>query len=379
MKIAMVSRFPTDVDNPRGGVETATLGLYRALRGIDAGEIHILALTKSVSEIQVEEFDGLTVHRLPRSKWPMFIDASWGPSTRLLKRYLAELKPDIVHFHETWGFAAPTYGLPTVFTVHGFDSLNLPAENSSGWWLRSKLWRVAERMAFRKQKYLISIAPYVRAQIEPLTKALIYDIWNSLGSAYFELERQEEKDNVLFLGWLNSRKNPLVLIKAAAKLVGKYPELRVFLCGEASDQSYYETLQAKVTELGLSRHIVMPGRLSQTKVKQQIQRASVMVLPSLQENAPMVIAEAMAAGVPVIATDVCGIPDMIEDNVSGLLLKNPHDPQELAEKIDRLLSSPKYRSSVSDRARQRARQLFHPDTVGRRTLEVYNEVIDRTG
>ena len=375
MKVVLVSRFPSDIDQPRGGVETATVGLAKALFSLGIIDLHIVTIEKHIAETSIENHEGLTVHRLPRSRWPMILDAIVGPSVRILNRYLRQLEPTVVHYHETWGFSAPKCGFPAVFTVHGFDSLNLPTEKAPFWRTRSKLWDWSESIGLRKQKYIISIAPYVHHAISTKTNAKISDIWNSLNPLAYSVRRKEKRGSLLFLGWLNPRKNPLVIVKAAAKLIKKHPDLKVRLCGEASVPHYFKELQDAISDFGLTKCVEMPGRLNQSAVRKELSTAALLVLPSFQENAPMVIAEAMAAGIPIVASNLCGIPDMVEDGKSGLLLNDPTDADELVNTLDKLLSNDELRHCQGESAKYRAEQLFHPTSVASQTIEVYKQAV----
>ena len=375
MKVVLVSRFPSDIDQPRGGVETATVGLAKALFSLGITDLHIVTIEKHIAETSIENHEGLTVHRLPRSRWPMILDAIVGPSVRILNRYLRQLEPTVVHYHETWGFSAPKCGFPAVFTVHGFDSLNLPTEKAPFWRTRSKLWDWSESIGLRKQKYIISIAPYVHHAISTKTNAKISDIWNSLNPLAYSVSRKEKRGSLLFLGWLNPRKNPLVIVKAAAKLIKKHPDLKVRLCGEASVPHYFKELQDAISDFGLIKCVEMPGRLNQSAVRKELSTAALLVLPSFQENAPMVIAEAMAAGIPIVASNLCGIPDMVENGKSGLLLNDPTDADELVNTLDKLLSNDELRHCQGESAKYRAEQLFHPTSVASQTIEVYKQAV----
>jgi len=375
MKVVLVSRFPSDIDQPRGGVETATVGLAKALFSLGIIDLHIVTIEKHIAETSIENHEGLTVHRLPRSRWPMILDAIVGPSVRILNRYLRQLEPTVVHYHETWGFSAPKCGFPAVFTVHGFDSLNLPTEKAPFWRTRSKLWDWSESIGLRKQKHIISIAPYVHHAISTKTNAKISDIWNSLNPLAYAVSRKEKRGSLLFLGWLNPRKNPLVIVKAAAKLIKKHPDLKVRLCGEASVPHYFKELQDAISDFGLTKCVEMPGRLNQSAVRKELSTAALLVLPSFQENAPMVIAEAMAAGIPIVASNLCGIPDMVEDGKSGLLLNDPTDADELVNTLDKLLSNDELRHCQGESAKYRAEQLFHPTSVASQTIEVYKQAV----
>ena len=376
-RIVLISRFPNDIDRPRGGVETATVGLARALIDAGATDLHVVTLEADRHEHEVTNYNGIQVHRLRRSRFPMLLDVFVGPTQRRLKKYLDELKPDILHFQETWGFGSFRYGKPVLFTVHGFDSLNLVTEKKSLWRLRAKLWSIAEAFALSKQNSIVSIAPYVRRMIEPHTSAPIHDIWNALDKDYFEITRSEKPGYLLFIGWINPRKNPLILVDIAAKLKSKHPNLLIELCGEEDDEAYALSIKQRIIELNVENHIKLVGRVGQLSVREKLSRASIMVLPSLQENAPMAIAEAMAARVPCVVANRCGMPDMVSQGETGYLC-DPYDVDCLTKHIDSLLSDDNQRQRIGKSAHGASYSKFHPSSVARQTLKVYQDLLQNT-
>ena len=83
----------------------------------------------------------------------------------------------------------------------------------------------------------------------------------------------------------------------------------------------------------------------------------------------------MAAGIPIVASNLCGIPDMVEDGKSGLLLNDPTDADELVNTLDKLLSNDELRHCQGESAKYRAEQLFHPTSVASQTIEVYKQAV----
>ncbi len=373
MKVVFVSRFPKTVDTPRGGVETATVSLAQSLVDYQGLDVHVVTLERGLNEVVCETHGAITVHRLPRSAWPMMVDVYCGPTAKRLRQYIENLKPDIVHFHETWGMGSYKLNCPTVFTVHGFDSLNLVTEKSRAWRLRSWLWKRVENFGLARQTHIISIVPYVTRQMGTL-KAKIYDIWNAINPKYFTIERNLQEPTILFLGWINQRKNPLTLVSVANKLIKQYPTLKVLLCGEVSDQEYGRRIRSTIKALELDACVKMLGRVDMNQVMEKLSQSHVLVLPSLQENAPMVIAEAMAAQVPVVGANLCGIPDMITDEESGYLIE-PFDVDGIANRIDQLLGDMNNNQVMGAHARSRAFTLFHPESVASQTVATYRDVI----
>ena len=107
------------------------------------------------------------------------------------------------------------------------------------------------------------------------------------------------------------------------------------------------------------------GFAGRQEIQARLREATALILPSLEDNCPMAILEAMAAGVPVIATRVGGVPELVEEGKTGFLC-NPHEPASMAAAIERVLRDPAWAAAVARQARERARERFHPETIARR-------------
>lgn len=378
MKVAIFSRFPEDGDKPSGGVETATLGLLRGLKCRDEVQVEVVTLEQCCRRLKVEEQDGLRIHRLPGNHWPMVADVLMGPGRTGIKKYIDALKPDLVHFQESYGLGFSKLRGPTLFTIHGFDSLNLPTQQNRFWPIRCLLWRGVEKIGLRRQRFIISISPYVRKEIEKKTHAEIFDIDNAISEAFFRITRKEVPGTILFAGWINPRKNVLGLIKVFAKVLEYGVKATLSLAGETQPKyrGYFQEVRRTILSLGLEGKVKLLGRLSQPDVARELSQASILVLPSRQENAPMVVAEALAAGVPVIASNICGIPYMIQNGQTGYLV-DPENTEEMAGQIAALIRDGDLRQKMSEAARQAASSRFHPNAVADKTIEVYRHVLKR--
>ena len=374
MKIALFSRYPRTFDRPRGGVESVTVILARALARLDDTEIHVITLEHGLVGELVENDGEVTVHRLPGSSWPQIIDIFAGPGRSRLKKKIRQLQPDIVHFHETYGLVVKDLGRPYLFTIHGFDHANILAEGGKAAWVRAPLWKKVESYGLKRHKHIISISPYVTYMVRPQTKARIYEIDNPVDCRYFNIERNEEPGRVLVVGWINERKNTLGAVEAFAKALGKGAEGTLLIAGEAKQQSYLDKVKAAIASKGIDERVQFLGHIDRDRLVEELSKASVLLLPSLQENAPMAISEAMAAGVPVITSNRCGMPYMVKEASSGFLIE-PNDIHQIADRLIKVLQSPKLREKMGKRGREIAYYRFHPDVVAQKTADIYRELI----
>jgi glycosyltransferase involved in cell wall biosynthesis len=97
-------------------------------------------------------------------------------------------------------------------------------------------------------------------------------------------------------------------------------------------------------------------------------------LPSLEDNCPMAVLEAAAAGVPVVASRVGGVPDLIEDGKTGLFF-DPQNATSMGGAVEKLLEQPQFARELAMEAKRRAQERFHPIIIARRHLEIYREVL----
>lgn len=373
MKVALFSRYPNDPDHPKGGVESVTVVLARALARFDDLEVHLVTLERTQDRVVVSQDGRITIHRLPGSRWPQMVDILVGPGRRRLLDCLADLKPDVVHIHETYGLGLGDLTIPCVFTVHGFDHANLTADSAKFGWIRSSLWKQVERRGFAAHQHIISITPYVRKMIEPLTKARIYDIDNPVDDRFFQIERQAEPGRILCVGWINERKNTLGSVEAFARIAPRYPKAKLVIAGQAKEEEYLQQVQQSIDRHALADRIEMLGHINHARLLQELARAGVFLLPSRQENAPMAIAEAMAAGVPVIAANRCGMPYMVEEGRTGFLI-DPESTEQIADRLGQLVSAPELCRQMGQAGRQVAQERFHSLAVAEKTAAVYRQI-----
>jgi glycosyltransferase involved in cell wall biosynthesis len=156
-------------------------------------------------------------------------------------------------------------------------------------------------------------------------------------------ERRSFGEKILFVGRLHPIKGVRYLILAMNKVHEKKPEARLILVGDGEER---EMLEALSIQLGIQKYIQFVGELPHEKVQTFMHQADVFVLPSLSEGLPNVILEAMACGLPIVATRVGGIPDLIKNGVHGYLVE-AKKPDEIAEKILILLQNDQLRNEIS--------------------------------
>lgn len=182
--------------------------------------------------------------------------------------------------------------------------------------------------------------------------------------------------NDLAIGMLarfHEQKGHRHIIDAAKIILRKMPDTKVVLVGEGQ---LLPSMQARARRLGIAGSVIFPG--IRRDVPEILGLLDLFVLPSLWEGLPISILEAMAARLPVVATRVGGVPEVVLDGVTGLLVP-PRDPQALAGAIVRLLGDPELRRRMGQAGRERVREHFSVDQMVRRTEALYEELLKEKG
>jgi len=372
IRVALVTDFPHNPDDPCGGVQSVSVHLVRGLSKLDGLDLHVVTEDAECSTPKESVWGKVCIHRLPRQGRTTLTNAI-GLGRRQMGRYLKKLAPDVIHAHDVYGLMVKGLSIPRVFSIHG--QIYKDTSVSGGWFprLRSWLWKRIELSGWADQPHVISISPYVREQLTGIVTGTIHNIDNPIGESSFNLDRREEPGRIFCAAAICSRKNTLTLVQGFARLLktGVNAELRL---SGGGDKEYLSQVSIFIHEHGLEKSVKLLGRVSYKAIQDEMARAAVFILVSLEENSPMGIEEAMAAGVPVVTSNRCGMPYMVRDGESGFLV-NPTNPEDIARRLGQLLKNDELRRSMGAKGREIALDRFHPAKVAARTREVYYRAI----
>jgi len=168
-----------------------------------------------------------------------------------------------------------------------------------------------------------------------------------------------------YVGRLSSEKGPDLFLDALIPLCQQYPQLDAVMLGDGPER---QSLQARIEAAGLRERIMLPGY--QTEMRQWWRQLDALVISSRTEGTPMILLEAMQAGVPVVAFGVGGIPDVLQDRHNGLLA-TPTDSVALARQIDTLLAEPALARQLSDNARRTQLDRYDLKALAERWSQLY--------
>jgi alpha-maltose-1-phosphate synthase len=302
---------------------------------------------------------------------------------------------DLVHSH-TWyanlggHLASLLYGIPHVVTMHSLEPLRpWKAEQLGGGYAISS-W--CERVSATAAAAVVAVSDGMRADIlsayPEIDPAKVRVIRNGIDTAEYSpdggtdvLERHgidRHRPYVIFVGRITRQKGVPVLLRAAAELD---PSAQLVLCaGQADTPELLDEVTELVDGLKATRSgvIWIPEMLPKQDVIQLLTHAAVFACPSLYEPLGIVNLEAMACGTAVVGSRVGGIPEVVDDGTTGLLVA-ADDPPALAQALNTVMGNPALARSMGQAGRDRAVAEFGWRAVAEQTAALYSELVSGTG
>lgn len=369
-----------------GGVAVAVEGLVHALRdqGADAPVVRLdweglrpRRITGGMGELITD----LCVRGTEGTHGPLRSRAGFYVRKRVaadaLKRLVQEYDVRVAHFHyvafgmEVLMGLARKAGLPIVTTFHGSDvNVLLGAPDTKD--LVQEMITVSDRVVAVSQALadrLLEQAPAAAERTSVIYNAIPSNLSRLIGGVGDRPSASAEWDGLL-VGKLIHRKGGDVLLDAAAQLVGEYPRLRLAFAGAGEEEGPWK---ARAQKLGIAENVVFLGELDRQELLDAYQRARTIIAPSRAEGLPMVLFESQWLGIPAVASDVGGIPELIAHGENGFLVP-PDDPTATANAWRRLLEDDSLRTSMSARASEVARERFAPKAMADAYQRLYQDV-----
>ncbi|WP_104477747.1 glycogen synthase [Actinokineospora auranticolor] len=304
---------------------------------------------------------------------------------------------DLAHSH-TWyanhagHLSGLLHGIPHVITAHSLEPRRPWKAEQLGGGYRLSSW--VERTAYLAADAVIAVSDGMRADVldcyPDLDPARVHVVRNGIDStAYRPVAEVDalrahgidpDRPTVVFVGRITRQKGVGHLVAAAHRID---PGAQVVLCAGAPDTpEIAEETRAAVAELSAAREGVfwIQRMLPQHEVRQLLSHATVFVCPSVYEPLGIVNLEAMACGTAVVASDVGGIPEVVADGETGLLVHYDESDAEpfragLADAVNALLADPARAAAMGAAGRARAEREFSWSSVAERTVEVYRSVL----
>lgn len=377
--------FTTSPRRATGGVET----VYRMLAASLRQGPHVVHEMHMEDRAYHEKREGgdiwgvpleypRTRHRLPR---PASVLRCGASLVRLAAR-LARIRPDVVNVHYVDARAAyfallkPLFGYRLVLSAHGSDLLAPTFAVDT--YVLPFLLRAADAVTVVSQKLAdqaMAIAPAVAAKVSVIVNGIDVDFWANGAARTLAAPLAETTEcpppTIIHVGRLERVKGQDVLLRALPAVLARKPACRLVLVGEGSEK---QALRALTVELGIAAAVTFAGLLAPAEVRRRLHAATVFAFPSRSEGLGLALIEAMATGLPPVASDVGGVPEVITEGETGLLVP-PEDAAALSATLLRLLDDAEQRSAMSARARDRAKA-FRWSATAEAYASVFRHTLD---
>lgn len=302
------------------------------------------------------ENNGIRVEYLNKKSGP---DVTiFGKFYRLLKKE----KPDIVHNHlYSFKYVMPGVVLNRVpgriHTVHNVATKEAGAFS-----------RKIQKIFFKYFKVVpVGLTSLIKDSVVKeygLSEEEVPYVLNGMPvEEYAKKQDYSSGTNILHIGRFNNQKNHKGLIEAFEILYKKYPDIKLNLVGAGELE---EEIKELVTQKGLQNCVCFKGLLDD--VKEEMGNADIFCLPSNYEGMPMTIIEAMASGLPVVATAVGGVPDIIMDGKDGILCNNT--PKDIADALEKVIDSAELREKLGKNAVVTSKE-YSSENMAKKYYEIY--------
>lgn len=372
-----------DVAFESGGQSMAAIGLCECLA--QAG-VNVSLLTTDYLMNGQRQPRGVDLHVVPCAGSPW----RWSPTlSRTLRALLADVQ--MVHLHGLWLY--PIWATARLCRSLQVPYVLRPCGMLDRWSLSQKAWkkqayaallegqtiRAAAALHFTAEAERVgsrTFGSYAPAYVAPLgLSRLAYEDLPPPGAFRRRFPELARKQIVLFLGRLHYVKRPDLLLQAFSGLASECPEAVLIMAGPG-EARYVSDLQAKVQRLGMDGRVVFTGLLQGRAVQEALVDADIFVLPSLHENFGLAVAEAMAAGCPVVVSPEVALAPEIEKYGAGVVVDGKVDG--LRDVLRQLLCDEVRRHSMGQNGRQLILDQFTWDRVAQQMMGVYEDVLGGT-
>ncbi len=193
----------------------------------------------------------------------------------------------------------------------------------------------------------------------------------------YNKSNREKRHIVMYPARICRRKNQLALVRASIGVLKEVPDTMFIFAGPVDEKGYFNSLQKFIKENNLTSNIEFTGPLPRQKIYELYKKASIFVFPTLYETQGIVLIEAMAFGVPVIASDIGPVRDVVGLIEGSAVLIDPQNQEQIAQKIIHVLKDMKLRETLSHKGKKLVKEYFSWDRIAVKTAETYQQLVKK--
>lgn len=361
------------------------MALSEAIADHGSVDLHIVTETPLVSKSQTLKIrDRLTMHLvrnavpLTRRGWPPYLPwdilTGFKAGIRKMKAVICQIHPDMVHGHGTeqgYALAAAACGYPYAVSMQGI--ITRIAETDPRF--RFRVVQKHEQEAVRRGHYFFCRTDFDSEFVHGFNPtARIFNVPEAINPVYFKDSWTDTGSQcILCVSSPLPYKGLNILIEATAIVRRTMPDVTLAVAGDFDARERSRLLRMAASLTGSTQWLDFLGFLAPSDLACKQRECGVFVHPTLEDNSPNAVAEAMVSGMPVIASRTGGLPSMIKDGITGILVHRC-DTQELAFAIKRLLTDYPMRQALSKSARA-AGTLHWPPLVAEKMINSYGAIL----
>ena len=376
--IILVPGLQKNLEEIKGGVHSA---LKNLLHGFISQDIYIrvLSFTNEVkTETLIQYSSKIEIIYVPEGPFP-FHSLNYlflGPF--ILKKHIRTFNPDIIHYQTGNSFMFTRLlgliGRKYLLTIHGMASEEAKRKKKI---IDKITWRFNALIhLLMKPENVIHLSRFSKNKHIETKKSKDIIIPNAVVPAFFNVPLKNKTENkLLYIGIIDNNKNIIFLLNNLKRIIENNKPFTLEVLGDFSNAEMKKYILNFVTENNLTKYVHFNGWVNQTEAIKFITDADILVVSSKHESLPMVIAESMSAGKVVVASDVGGIPEMIDDETDGFLF-NLNEPNELSSKLDKLYNNFDLITVISKNAKETAFKKYWSENVAKKTIEFYKECVN---
>lgn len=300
-----------------------------------------------------------------------------------LRKIIKKQKIDILHLH-IWNPASCRYAfaagkrakVPIITTEHDPFKLGSLKTIIKKWSL--KLTSATVAVSDNNAKVVNDLYPKFKAKVKVIKNGIDKVWWQSQLLRFTELDRRSIKENlfqakedtliIISIAELHERKGLKYLVEAMKEVATQFPNVKLVIVGEGNERPH---LEEQIKDLYLEENIILVGR--QKEIPQLLSSSDIFALPSQREAFGFVNLEAMITTLPIVATKVGGIPEVIEDNNTGILVE-PSDSEALAKALIKLIKSPELRTKMAQAGFERVINFFDAKIMAEQYEKLYLKI-----
>ena len=403
--IQLAKRF---VREDWGGAETVILETSKRL--LDAGHQTEVFCTMATAENETDNVEGLMVRRFPyfypylglKEESKELLDRKGGSpfSFRLMNALNSESNLELIHLHMAGRLGgigrhiAKKRNIPYVVSLHG-GIFDVPEEDTHDWtdptkgaldWGKLLGWWVGARRVLDDASAVLCVGKGEQILMQKyLPNNRVVYTPNGV-----DLERFVHGDGDAFrssfgipsdafvvttVARIDSQKNQKFAVQALPKILAGHPKVHLLFVGPVTNQFYLQTLEELIETNRLGGNVtIVPGLAGGSEDLVNAYHASdAFLLPSVHEPFGIAVLEAWVSGLPVLASDVGGIPHFVEDGKDGYLFRS-NDEEHFLEAFEKLMADPDKSRAMADAGGQKARNHYSWDAVTNSLAAIYEEV-----